>query len=236
MVLHLEKQDVVLEQQMGLMVISDDDVVELEVVEMTKGKKTKKKIKKKVFEIYAEEKYNRIIHALTKNHMTLEDITNHYNKAMNDNKKKITIYTYIQDLITSGLVIKIGKRVIKKENGKIVTETLYGNKAKLTFYEDNDYWQQKDRKIIASKISNLFDLYLERPKQSDETIKELINKMHVLRNNEIHKFLKENIDEFMEITGYEYFDDINTILRILANIIVLYKYDNFTSEMKKLKN
>jgi hypothetical protein len=231
----LNGQDVILEKPKDFIKITDYDEVELEIIEMVKGKKIKKIVKKKKYVIYNEKKYNSVIYALQKGPLTLDEITKIYNELTNESKKKITIYTYVQDLITTGFVIKAGKRLTKNKNGKIISDTLYSHAAKIIFHESLDYWKKKEMGIIASKIGEVYDLYAKKTSSTKEIINELLEKIHLIREIEAQNFLKENVDEFIKIIGFDHFKDVNTILRKLGDIIILTKYNDFISEINKLK-
>ena len=116
--------------------------------------------------------YSPIINALTKGPMTVKELTENYNKIVKKRALKLdipkavfekmkrtekSIYRYVNDLISVGLVDLAGRRVVID---KTASENLYGRTAKVFLLkpEKEDYWLSEEAKVFLEKILRLMKL------------------------------------------------------------------------------
>ena len=190
----------------------------------------------KKFAMFFDPKYEYIFYILREGPQTLKEITEkHKEYTLKDkkDKKEITIYRYLKDLVEVGLVVQAGKRVYKD---KIATDTLY-NRAALMFYPviiSEEYWKREENEPVLKKLAEMISLYTGKPKPSLATTRDLISNMYKVGESVLGKFLEEKNEEISKILGDYTFGQMDLLLRAFDMIVILLNSQFYDKEMEEI--
>ncbi len=233
----MESKDLITVNPTMIRVIRDSEIIEIERTETIKGKKVKKIEKKKLINYFFDEKYLLLLRALKDGPYTLPELTERYNKVVEEPRKKITVYTYLQELTKAGIAIQVGKRLTQKEDNKITTDTLYNRSAKM-FYPtivSEEFWEEKERDEQLRKVLHLTKLYTKNKSITKNEIKALLTKVYRIVEKEIASFLEENIDEVNDLFQEGVFQEMDDVLRAFDLVITALNIDKYKEELNSLK-
>jgi len=144
----------------------------------------------------------RILTLLTDNPMTLKELKTELQKSDK------TVYRYLNELESAGLIVQAGRRVYKDKNNKFSGQTLYTRSAKV-FYDglimdEIDKWvkdkkTEKHQNQIMDQVANLVGQLFEDRKGDNECLWELHKRIVKKRTMLLEKFLDNLSEENMSI-------------------------------------
>ncbi len=191
--------------------------------------------------------YSPIINALTKGPMTVKELTKNYNKIVKKRALKLdipkaafekmkrtekSIYRYVNDLISVGLVDLAGRRVVID---KTASENLYGRTAKVFLLkpEKEDYWLSEEAKVFLEKILRLMSIILDKPAPSLDCLSEMLTEMDRNRLREFYDTLGDKYEDISEILLEGSISENNKILDFVGVLLQIWNSKHYRSMLEK---
>jgi hypothetical protein len=224
-----EFRDVINYQQEGVMVIKDP-----ERTRMVK-----------------DDNYYSVLWALREGPLTVKEITKRYKKFVNlkvdkmdlkgkEQEAKITemcrsektIYRYLKELLSAGLVAKAGQRVIL---GKTITENLFTRTARIYLLEETKegWWKSDESRNILERASRILSLVKNIPPPSLDCLAEIMDEMHSSNHLTIIKWMEEHYEEISKIFLEGSFKENDMVLSVLKTMSFLMNARDFAEKAEK---
>ncbi len=205
-------------------------------------------VDEKQIQLIRDPQYNIIVRVLREGPMTVQEITEKYNKIIQKactidgkleeillekkQRSEKSIYRYLKDLQKVGLLTVAGQRVII---GQTATQKLWSRTAKIFIFKTHSYrwWESEEGKSFAEKISKMLALLFPQYGLDCEKMHQTLIELNRLAEDEVENLFIEHPEEMDNIIGSCSVEDMNSILKELHTLILLFEKEKVAKVLER---